>query len=81
MFAVGGGPIDSLAGWGSLCEFDVLGVFGTDGFFGFGVAPPYFSNSSCVELYLVAAFNFSIVLVLSAILLSSLAVTVLMRIL
>lgn len=62
IFAVAGGPIDTLpVGLGA-----GLGVFGAAGFFGFGGAPPYFSRSSCVELYFVAAFSFSIVFVLSA---------------
>jgi hypothetical protein len=43
-----------------------FGGFGVAGFFGLGGAPPYFSSSSCVELYLVAALSFSIVFVRSA---------------
>lgn len=43
IFAVGGGgPIDTLP----LCFVAAFGGFGADGFFGFGVAPPYFSNST-----------------------------------
>jgi hypothetical protein len=54
--------------WGFFCSF-FPGVLEEDGSrlgFGLGGAPPYFSSSSCVELYLVAAFNFSIVFVRSA---------------
>jgi hypothetical protein len=35
-------------------------------FLGLGGTPPYFSNSSWVELYLVAVFSLSIVFALSA---------------
>lgn len=52
------------------CASLFFGVFFTEfvlfGAAGFAGAPPYFSNSSCVELYFVAAFSLSIVLVLSA---------------
>lgn len=63
----GGGPVPVLWSW----AFVGLGVFVDDGafaFFGFGagVAPPYFSRSSWVELYFVAAFSLSIVFVRSA---------------
>jgi hypothetical protein len=63
MFAVAGGPMFTRAGWLGLS----LEVFLTDGVpfgaAGFGGTPPYFSKSSCVELYLVAALSLSIVLV------------------
>ena len=61
MFAVGGGTILVLPPLG----VPALACFG-DGFafpFGLGV-PPYFLRSSCVELYFVAAFSFSIVIFL-----------------
>ena len=64
----GGGPAPVLWFW--LLGFrGVLGLF--EGAFcclgfGAGVAPPYFSNNSWVELYFVAAFSLSIVFALSA---------------
>lgn len=59
--------------------FWTFGPFGAAGFLGFGVAPPYFSSNSCVELYFVAALSFSIVFVLSACWSSRRCVTVSMR--
>ena len=59
IFAVGGGTTFVLPPFGVA----VLSCFGGAPPFPFGVGvPPYFFNSSCVELYFVAAFNFSIVL-------------------
>ena len=80
MFAVAGGPILILPGcdfWGFLSDFGapVLSFLG----FGLGAAPPYFSSSSCVELYFVAAFSLSIVLVRSACCASSRWLTVSIR--
>ncbi len=65
MFAVGGGgprlvrpPLDF--------DFEDMTEFARwrGAVFGLGAAPPYFSSNCCVELYLVAAFNLSIVVVL-----------------
>ena len=66
MFAVAGGPILILP----CCNFwEFLAALGTPVFsflgLGFGAAPPYFSSSSWVELYFVAAFSLSMVFVRS----------------
>lgn len=65
MFAVGGGgPAPTLGdAFRAFCEL----LDGVSTFFGLGDGftggtPPYFSNSSWVELYLVAALSLSIVL-------------------
>lgn len=60
ILAVGGGPIPVLCitfpGFPFSLVFRPL-----PGVEGVGEAPPYFSSSCCVELYLVAVFSFSIV--------------------
>ena len=58
MLAVGGGTMLVLASFGVLA----LLCFGVPFAFPFGLGvPPYFFNSSCVELYFVAVLSFSIV--------------------
>lgn len=63
MFAVGGGTVPVLPRFG--VPAPAAGCFGEPFAFpcGLGV-PPYFFSSSCVELYLVAALSFSIVIFL-----------------
>ena len=61
MFAVGGGTILVLPPSGVVTLLCFAVPFALP--FGLGV-PPYFFNSSCVELYFVAALSFSIVVLL-----------------
>ena len=62
MLAVGGGTCVVLPSFGALPCFELAlrSEAGAGFAFGAGV-PPYFLSRSCVSLYLVAAFNFSMV--------------------